>query len=125
MEVAARENMVSHKNMSDLENILSEILLTSKIDESRQLAHRIQRTLVSNMKRSYAGVYDLGVKQAPFYVLLGAQMPAILIEVAFISNEQDAENLQNPNFLAMLTKEIVYGIKAYVNDTTAQLSFIE
>jgi N-acetylmuramoyl-L-alanine amidase len=124
MRVAARENATSTHQMSDLQEILSDIMKNSKIDESSRLAQQVHNSILTEAeKNGYAGIKNLGVKQAPFYVLIGAQMPAILIEVAFISNEQDVKNLQDPNFLAMLTQEIADGVRTYVNNTTAQLSF--
>lgn len=122
MRVAARENATSTHQMSELQDILSDIMKNSKIDESSRLAQQVHNSIISEAdKRGFTDIKNLGVKQAPFYVLIGAQMPAILIELAFISNEKDQENLKNPAFLDMFTKEITEGIRAYVNATTAQL----
>ena len=122
MRVAARENATSTHQMSELQDILSDIMKNSKIDESSRLAQQVHNSIISEAdKRGFTDIKNLGVKQAPFYVLIGAQMPAILIELAFISNEKDQENLKNPAFLDMCTKEITEGIRAYVNATTAQL----
>jgi N-acetylmuramoyl-L-alanine amidase len=122
MRVAARENATSTHQMSELQDILSDIMKNSKIDESSRLAQQVHNSILSKAeKKSFAEVKNLGVKQAPFYVLIGAQMPAILIEFAFLTNEKDVENLKNNAFLEMMTKEIVEGIRAYVNDTSAQL----
>jgi N-acetylmuramoyl-L-alanine amidase len=123
MKVAARENATSTHQMSELQNILSDILKNSKINESSRLAQQVHSNILNHAeKKGFADIKNLGVKKAPFYVLIGAQMPAILIEIAFISNEQDSHNLNNPAFVKMLTQEISHGIRAYVNDTTAQLS---
>lgn len=123
MKVAARENATSTHQMSDLQDILSDIMKNSKITESSRLAQQVHNSILTQAgKQGFANVKNLGVKQAPFYVLIGAQMPAILIELAFISNEQDVQNLNNPSFVKMLSQEITHGIRAYVNDTTAQLS---
>ena len=122
MRVAARENATSTHQMSELQVILSDIMKNSKIDESSRLAQQVHSSIISEAdKRGFTDIKNLGVKQAPFYVLIGAQMPAILIELAFISNEKDLDNLKNPTFLEMLAKEITEGIRAYVSDTTAQL----
>jgi N-acetylmuramoyl-L-alanine amidase len=120
MRVAARENATSTHQMSELQNILSDIMKNSKISESSRLAEQVHNSIVKNAENNgFTDIKNLGVKQAPFYVLIGAEMPAILIEIAFISNEKDVKNLQNSNFVNMLTQEIAFGIKAYVNDTTA------
>ncbi|WP_457576574.1 N-acetylmuramoyl-L-alanine amidase, partial [Desulfomarina sp.] len=124
MRVAARENATSTHQMSDLQDILSDILQNSKINESSRLAQQVHQSILSHAQpdsHQYESIRNLGVKQAPFYVLIGAQMPAILLEVAFISNKKDAENLQNPKFIDMITREISTGIKSYVNATSAQL----
>lgn len=124
MRVAARENATSTHQMSDLQDILSEIMQNSKINESSRLAHQVHQAILAQAKpagKNYANIKNLGVKQAPFYVLIGAQMPAILLEIAFISNEKDSANLINPFFIEMISEEISNGIKAYVNDTSAQL----
>ncbi len=122
MRVAARENATSTHQMSELQDILSDIMKNSKIDESSRLAQQVHNSILAEAdKRGFTDIKNLGVKQAPFYVLIGAQMPAILIELAFISNEKDVDNLKNQTFLEMLTKEIAEGIRAYVSATTAQL----
>ncbi|MBU1567186.1 MAG: N-acetylmuramoyl-L-alanine amidase [Proteobacteria bacterium] len=122
MRVAARENATSTHQMSELQDILSDIMKNSKIDESSRLAQQVHNTILTEAdKRGFADIKNLGVKQAPFYVLIGAQMPAILIELAFLSNEKDVDNLKNHAFLEMLTKEIGEGIRTYINNTTAQL----
>lgn len=115
MEVAARENMVSQKKMSNLENILSDILLTSKIHESSRLAQRVQKNLVSDLKKTYDGISDLGVKQAPFYVLIGAQMPSILVEISFISNQEEEARLQKEKYRENMAQGILRGIEEYAH----------
>jgi N-acetylmuramoyl-L-alanine amidase len=108
--------------MNELQKILSDILKNSKISESSRLAQQVHNSILQKAQNNgFADIKNLGVKQAPFYVLIGAEMPAILIEIAFISNEKDVKNLQDSSFVNMLTQEIAFGIRAYVNDTTAQL----
>lgn len=122
MRVAARENATSTHQMSELQDILADIMKNSKIDESSRLAQQVHNSILSQAdKKSAAEMKNLGVKQAPFYVLIGAQMPAILIELAFLTNEKDVDNLKSGTFLDMLAKEITDGIRSYVNDTSAQL----
>ena len=122
MRVAAMENATSTHQMSDLEDILSDILKNSKIDESSRLAQHVQNSILSGMDQKLFGeMKNLGVKQAPFYVLIGAEMPAVLLEIAFISNEDDVKNLQNPKYIDSLTREIAQGIKAYTQTNTASL----
>ena len=112
--VAAFENAVSSKNVSDLEAILQDLMLSTKINESAQLARQVQQHLISRLKVSYEGIKDLGTKQAPFYVLLGAEMPSILIETAFISNEREESRLKDKIFQEKLAKAISVGIQSYI-----------
>ena len=115
MRVAAMENATSTHQMSDLEDILSDIMKTSKIDESSRLANQVHSAILTGIDQEIFGkVKNLGVKQAPFYVLIGADMPAILLEIAFISNEDDVKNLQNPKFIDSLSAEISNGIRSYI-----------
>jgi N-acetylmuramoyl-L-alanine amidase len=115
--VAARENATSKKNISDLEFILSDLMKHAKIGESTRLANDVHQSLVQGMKHKYSKVHDLGVKQAPFYVLLGARMPAILIETSFISNKLECERLLDPAYQDTLCDAIAAGIQTYVDAT--------
>ncbi|MFT5725998.1 MAG: N-acetylmuramoyl-L-alanine amidase [Desulforhopalus sp.] len=121
MRVAAMENATSTHQMSDLQEILSDIMKNSKIEESSRLAQQVHNSILNEAAdKGYANIRNLGVKQAPFYVLIGAQMPAILLEVAFITNKDDVKNLNDPTFIRLLTREIADGIRSYVSSTTAQ-----
>jgi len=121
MRVAARENATSAHQMSDLQDILSDIMQNSKINESSRLAQQVHNSIVSGLSPTPFVLKNMGVKQAPFYVLIGAGMPAILIELAFISNPEDAELLANSLFIDKMTGTISKGIRQYVNANTAQL----
>jgi N-acetylmuramoyl-L-alanine amidase len=74
----------------------------------------IQTNLVSGLGRSYKP-RDLGVKQAPFYVLIGAEMPAILAEISFITNPDEAKLLQDDQYLNKIAEQLAAGIVAYVD----------
>jgi len=115
--VAARENATSAKNISDLESILSDLMQNAKINESSRLATYVQKALYKGMKKKYGNIKSKGVKQAPFYVLLGAQMPAILVETSFISNPRECRRLSNAKYQENLCNSIVDGIKRYIKET--------
>jgi N-acetylmuramoyl-L-alanine amidase len=112
VEVVARENGTSLKQVGDLEMILMDLLANSKINESSRLAAEIQKSMVQNLKRHYK-VKDLGVRQGPFYVLLGATMPSVLVETAFISNYSEEKLLQNKNYQERAASAIVKGVRNY------------
>ncbi len=125
IRVAAMENATSTKNISDLQTILYDLMQNAKINESSRLAGNVQVSVVRHLKtKRYSRIKDKGVKQAPFYVLLGAQMPAILVETSFISNRRECERLVNPQYQQRLCEAIVIGIKKYIQEITptAQLN---
>lgn len=123
MRVAARENSTSRKNISDLQKILNDLMQNAKINESSRLAGYVQNALCGELKKNYNRINNKGVKQAPFYVLLGAQMPAILVETGFISNQMECGRLVNTTYQDRLCNGIVRGIKAYI-DRTQSAAFI-
>ncbi|MBC8316387.1 MAG: N-acetylmuramoyl-L-alanine amidase [Desulfobulbaceae bacterium] len=112
MRAAARENATSASKLSDLQTILSDLMHNSKIEESARLAEYIQEQVVAGLKPRYE-VKNLGVKKAPFIVLIGAQMPAALTEIAFLSNREEENRMKNERFLNDLSRQIVRGITGY------------
>ena len=112
--VAARENATSQKNISDLQGILNDLMLNTKITESSKLAYDIQNAIIAGVKKSYKTVKSLGVKQAPFYVLVGAEMPAILIETGFITNYTERQRLQSDQYYDVISRSIVSATDTYI-----------
>lgn len=117
VSVAARENATSTKNISDLQSILDSLMQNAKINESSRLAGFVQNSISKSLSKNYSHIKNKGVKQAPFYVLLGAQMPAVLIESSFISNPRECKRLRNANFQLYFCRSIVEGIKKYIQTT--------
>ena len=119
IRVAAMENATSTKNISDLQKILYDLMQNAKINESSRLAAYVQSSTIGHLKnKRYSRIKSKGVKQAPFYVLLGAQMPSILIETAFISNARECKRLVDPGFQERLAEGIVEGIRQYIKATS-------
>jgi N-acetylmuramoyl-L-alanine amidase len=116
IRVAALENQTSTKNISDLETILNDLMQNAKIHESKGLATSVQVSLNSHMRKSYNRIKNKGVKQAPFYVLLGAQMPAILVETSFISNPRECKRLTTEQYQNHLCDGIIKGIRKYIKE---------
>jgi N-acetylmuramoyl-L-alanine amidase len=112
--LAAFENAVSTKRISDLEKILNDLMLNSKINESSRLADAVQQGLLKGLPRSYSEIKDLGVKQAPFYVLIGAQMPSIMVEVSFITNRWEEKRLGSDSYQDAVAEGILAGIESYI-----------
>ncbi|PID41787.1 MAG: hypothetical protein CR981_02900, partial [Proteobacteria bacterium] len=121
MRVAARENATSTHQMSDLQDILSDIMQNSKINESFRLAQQVHNAIDRDLTQPPYKLKNMGVKQAPFYVLIGAGMPSILVEMAFISNPEDVTLLKNDSFINDMASSITNGILHYVHTNTAQL----
>ncbi|MDA8133720.1 MAG: N-acetylmuramoyl-L-alanine amidase [Desulfobacteraceae bacterium] len=115
--VAARENATSEKNISDLDYILSDLMKNAKIEESTRLANIVHQNFVKGMKAKYSDIADLGVKQAPFYVLLGARMPSILIETSFISHKIEGKRLMEDSYQKAVCESIADGIEKYIDTT--------
>jgi N-acetylmuramoyl-L-alanine amidase len=111
--VAARENAASARTMRQLPDIVKTIALNNKIDESRDFAAMIQSALYTQLKRADATVKNLGVKQAPFMVLLGATMPSVLAEVSFITNRQDQALLKTGAHRQRIAEALYAGILEY------------
>lgn len=116
ISVAARENATSTKNISDLQSILNDLMKNAKINESSRLAGYVQKNLYQHMKGKYSDIKNKGVKQAPFYVLLGASMPAILVETSFISHPRECKRLTNAKYQDDLCLSIVKGIVQYIDE---------
>ncbi|RLB66180.1 MAG: hypothetical protein DRH08_06865 [Deltaproteobacteria bacterium] len=111
--VAARENGTSLKQVSDLELILFDLMANAKINESSRLATEIQKTLVKQLSKKYSKIKDMGVRQGPFYVLLGATMPSVLVETAFLSNPREEKRLTNSAYQKSSAKAIALAVKNY------------
>lgn len=114
IDVAARENGMSIKEMGDLELILFDMMANAKINESSRLATDIQTSLVSTLSKNYSNIKDMGVRQGPFHVLLGATMPSVLVEVAFISNKMEAKRLNSSAYQERTAQAIVTGVEKYL-----------
>jgi len=113
MMLAARENATTTKNISDLQAILNDLMLNSKVNESSKLARLVQGSLLDILFDNGDRPKDRGVKQAPFYVLVGAQMPSILVEMSFITNKEEARKLSDEKFQRTVAESIADGVRRY------------
>jgi N-acetylmuramoyl-L-alanine amidase len=112
--VAARENAISAATMKDLQNLVKAIALNSKLDESRDFASSVQEALVANIKPHYPHLQDRGVRTAPFYVLIGANMPSILAEIAFVSHPDEERLLRQAEHRERVAWSLCEGVRAYL-----------
>ena len=114
-QLAAKENGTSLEKVSVLQAILFDLMANYKLNDSAHLADEVQKALHRKVRGQYADVRNLGVKQGPFYVLVGATMPSILVESAFLSNVQEEARLKDPAYLEMTAEGILEGVRGYIS----------
>jgi N-acetylmuramoyl-L-alanine amidase len=112
-QIAARENLAAGGKMKDLQSLLETIAANSKLQESREFAGVIQRAMVSELRAAHGEVRDLGVKQAPFFVLIGAHMPSVLAEVSFLTNRREADLLATDAYRERIADALIEGVLHY------------
>lgn len=112
-ETAFRENDMGTGGIGNLDEVLNDIVKNANKRESRDLAQSIQDSLVLQTSKRYPDVRDLGVKHAPFVVLIGAAMPAVLVECSFLSNEEEEQRLRDPDYRQQIADAIHIGIANY------------
>ncbi|GAW65940.1 n-acetylmuramoyl-L-alanine amidase [Geoanaerobacter pelophilus] len=113
-QLAAKENGTSLEKVSMLQAVLFDLMANYKLNDSAHLADEVQKALFKKAQTGYATVKNLGVKQGPFYVLVGATMPSILVETAFLSNDRDEQKLKEPQYQDLTADGILSGIKGYI-----------
>jgi len=114
--VAAKENaeILKGKDLTTKRTLLNAVFTGPKIALSNRLAIDIQSRILSNLRSKYKDIKDNGVRGAPFYVLVGAGMPSVLIEVGYLSNPKERARLFNPNYQELQAKGIIEGIIRYL-----------
>lgn len=113
LKLAQRENASHQEANTDLGFIISDFIQSAKLDESISLAHHLQKSLFGGLSRYFEGVKDLGVKKAPFYVLVGAHMPCVLAEISFIDHPAEGAHLITPRYQRLVALGLYQGIKEY------------
>ena len=115
MRVASRENAVSTQSVHELSDLVKKIALKDKIEESHELAADVDESLYRGLARGNEGLKNRGVKKAPFVVLIGANMPSILAEISFVTNERDAEKLSRPEYRQRVAESLYGGVAKYAS----------
>jgi N-acetylmuramoyl-L-alanine amidase len=111
--VAARENSTSGRAMHSLPDIVKAIALNNKIDESRDFAEIVQRSMVHRLGTRNKQLRDLGVKQAPFVVLIGASMPSVLAEISFVTHRQEGTLLKSTAYRQQIAEALFEAVVKY------------
>ena len=120
---AARENAASREGMHDLPKLVQSITLHNKLDESRDLAGMVQRNLIRAVRELHPSALDLGVKQAQFVVLIGANMPSVLAEISFLTNQEDAAFLATDAYRDRIVDALLQSIVEYQRALKPSTSF--
>lgn len=113
-QLAAKENGTSLEKVSVLQAILFDLMANYKLNDSAHLADEVQKSLHKKVRSRHSDVKNLGVKQGPFYVLVGASMPSILVETAFLSNPAEEVRLKDPAYQDMAAEGILDGVRSYI-----------
>ena len=111
--VAARENATSTLAMGEMPDIVKAIALNNKVDESRDFAKDVQRSMFERLRPTNKTLKDLGVKQAPFVVLIGATMPSVLAEISFVTNPQEGRLLKGSAYRQRIAESLFNAIRKY------------
>lgn len=124
--IAARENKAVLKGAGSTLSkkvIVDSVLNGPKIVQSNKLAIDVQRRIMTNLHSRYKGVRDGGVRHAPFWVLVGASRPSILVEVGYISHPRERKRLSTPKYQELIAKGIAEGIETYLNNRQKEIEF--
>lgn len=114
LEVAARENAISQERISQLQGLVQKIALAEKVDESKEFAAHVQAKVWKTQAVQNRKMADRGVKKAPFVVLIGANMPSVLAEIAFLSNPAEEKQLKTEEHRQKIAEALYAGILGYV-----------
>jgi N-acetylmuramoyl-L-alanine amidase len=116
--LAAAENRDSGYSLADMRTLVDKIYMDARRDESKRLAESVQRSLLRDLRRVNPAIEDRGVKTAPFVVLVGTGMPAILAEVSCLSNDEEAELLSGSGYRQSIADALFDGVHAYLREGT-------
>ncbi|HWH78810.1 MAG TPA: N-acetylmuramoyl-L-alanine amidase [Candidatus Binatus sp.] len=116
LKLTSIENKNSGYSLSDYKQILEKIYVDARHDESRVLARTIQTQLYRALKSANPELENRGVKTAPFVVLIGTQMPAILVEISCISNDDEVKLLTKEDYRENIALALLQGIRSYASN---------
>lgn len=115
LKLAEQENAGSQYGLSDFKEMIEKIGETLKLQESKELASSIQKNLYLNSKRHNGNIHNFGIKRAPFVVLLGVDVPAVLAEVSCLSNREEEMELHTERHRENIAHYLEAGILDYLN----------
>ena len=115
LRLAKQENAGSEYGLSDFKEIMEKLGKTMKLQESKELAKSIQVNLFQNSRKHSEDIQNYGVKRAPFVVLLGVDVPAVLVEVSCLSNSEEERDLSSESHRENIARYLAAGIFDYLN----------
>lgn len=118
LALAERENQSLNSGdgpLSDLQLMLSDVIQSTKLADSIRLAHAIQSEILKFLSSQRPKIKDLGVRKAPFYVLVGAHMPCVLVELFFIDHPDDSAALAERTFREKIAQALAKSIAAFIS----------
>ncbi|MBI2216198.1 MAG: N-acetylmuramoyl-L-alanine amidase [Candidatus Rokubacteria bacterium] len=115
IRLAGMENRDSGYSLADYRELLEQVYIDARRDESRRLARTVNTQLFRSLSAINPHLENRGVKTAPFVVLIGTQMPAILVEVSCVSNDEEAALLTSPEYRERIARGLLKGIRSYAN----------
>lgn len=114
---AEKENSVMFEDKDYYtKNAYLSLISREKIVESHKLGIDVSNKMLSTVREHFGTVEDGGVKTANFWVLVGAQMPAILVETGYITHPKEGRNLMNNYYRSLLAEGIADGIDLYLKN---------
>jgi N-acetylmuramoyl-L-alanine amidase len=114
IENGLRQQSRQQRRGTELTFILSDLIQTGKEEESISLARSLQHSLVNHAREHYPEARDLGVKKGPFYVLVGAHMPCVLVETAFLTHPIEGKRLGLSTYQDALAEGLFQGISRFL-----------
>lgn len=123
--IAARENasvLIGTDKLSQ-DVIIDAVLNGPKIIESNKLAIDVQKNMIKNLNSEYKNVKNGGVRPAPFYVLVGASRPSILVEVGYLTNPKERQRLFTSDYQEEIVEGIVEGVGNYLDNRKKEMGF--
>ncbi len=122
LELAARENGVPVRKLQGVKFIIDDMFTGARKNESLRLAKTVNDAVVRHVSARYPGAQSIGLKQAPFYVLVGARMTAVLVEASFISNAREESRLRDSSCLDGIADGVVEAVRYYGQNGILALS---
>ena len=121
MRLASLENGLRHvqpaeHKRSELSYILSDLIQNGKAEESLLLAHALQTSMITQVSKRHSRVRNLGVKKGPFYVLVGAHMPCVLVEVSFLTHRLQGKLLRSSVYREAIAEGLFQGIARFIRE---------